>query len=110
MYNDSTQCVQMKNNQKTRLPRKMKKAMAGLLIGSDGSVFFNSRFRLRRYPRTKWVVRAERELRRLWREACDKKRRLRLLESRIVEVEYAVNVMKRFLGDKQVRTEVWREN
>jgi len=47
----------------------MKKAMVGLQIWPDtGGVTYNYRFRLRRYPRTKWVVRAERQFRRKWRE------------------------------------------
>ena len=51
------------------LPRKIKKAMAGLEIWpDDGKVVFNWRFRLRHYPRTKWVVRAERQFNRLWRK------------------------------------------
>lgn len=51
------------------LPRKMKKAMAGLEIWpDDGRVAYNWRFRLRHYPRTKWVVRAERQFKRLWRK------------------------------------------
>lgn len=54
------------------LPRKMKKAMATLLISNDGEVFFKGYYRLRRYPRTKWVVRAERQFRRKWRECMHK--------------------------------------
>lgn len=46
------------------LPRKMKKAMAALLISDDGQVFMNVWYRQRHYPRTKWVVRAERQFRR----------------------------------------------
>jgi len=50
------------------LPRKMKKAMKGLEIWpEDGRVAYNWRFRVRHYPRTKWVVRAERQFKRIWR-------------------------------------------
>lgn len=50
------------------LPRKMKKAMNALLICNDGEVFMKVSYRLRYYPRTKWVVRAERQFRRKWLE------------------------------------------
>lgn len=60
------------------LPRKMLKAMNTLLIDPDtGNTFFNGYYRMIHYPRTKWVVRAERQFRRLWRE----NRRLKGLEA-----------------------------
>lgn len=46
----------------------MKKAMDALLISGDGEVFTKASYRLRHYPRTKWVVRAERQFRRKWLE------------------------------------------
>lgn len=62
----------------------MKKAMNGLLIiPENGKVIYNWRFNLRRYPRTRWVVRAEREFRRLWREDQEKTRKLAELEERL---------------------------
>jgi hypothetical protein len=62
----------------------MKKAMAGLLISNDGEVFFNCWYsNVRHYPRTKWVVRAERQFRRLWRESQRKSRRIQELEERL---------------------------
>ena len=43
------------------LPRKLKKAANGLRIYKDtGEVCYDWHFRVRHYPRTKWVVRAER--------------------------------------------------
>jgi hypothetical protein len=69
---------------KPRLPRKMKKAMKGLIIWTDtGRVSYNYRFCSRHYPRTKWVVRAERHFRRLWRESQRQFRRIQELEERL---------------------------
>lgn len=79
---------------KSRLPRKMKKAMAGLLIlQDDGHVIYNWWFKKRRYPRTKWVVRAEREFRRLWRKSKEKDRRIAELSDEAEELEAAIAVM-----------------
>ncbi len=81
---------------KSRLPRKMKKAMAGLLIlQDDGHVIYNWWFKKRRYPRTKWVVRAEREFRRLWRKSKEKDRRIAELLREKQDLEMRVGTMKR---------------
>lgn len=64
---------------KNHLPRKLKKAMEGLLISEEGVVFFNGWYRLRHYPRTKWVVRAEREFKRVWRENKEKETKIKEL-------------------------------
>lgn len=61
------------------LPRKMKKAMDALLISNDGEVFTKVSYRLRHYPRTKWVVRAERQFRRKWLECKRKDEQLKAL-------------------------------
>ncbi len=61
------------------LPRKMKKAMDALLICNDGDVFFKRNYSLRHYPRTKWVVRAERQFRRKWLECKHKDEQLKAL-------------------------------
>lgn len=70
------------------LPRKTKKAMVGLHIWPDtGKVTYNYRFSLRHYPRTKWVVRAEREFRRIWRENRQRKEQIRLPEAEVRALE-----------------------
>ena len=69
------------------LPRKTKKAMATLLISNDGEVFFKRYYRLRRYPRTKWVVRAERQFRRKWRECNRKDEQIKALKFSTYEKE-----------------------
>lgn len=64
------------------LPRKMKKAVLMLEIDTDkGIVRPTFRARYRRYPRTRWVVRAERQFYRLFSEYQQKVQRLRELES-----------------------------
>lgn len=72
-----------------KLPRKLKKAMDGLLIDPDsGRVFFNSWYRnYRRYPRTKWVVRAERQFRRTWLESVQKEEKFRVLSLVLEEMK-----------------------
>ncbi|MBO5626751.1 MAG: hypothetical protein J5953_13320 [Prevotella sp.] len=83
----------MMKKRKSRLPRKMKKAMSGLLISEDGMVFFNGWFRWRRYPRTRWVVRAERQFRRVWRESKRRDRKIAELSDEAEELEAAIAVM-----------------
>lgn len=84
---------------KERFPRKMKKAMGGLLIlPDDGHVIYSWCFKKRRYPRTKWVVRAEREFRRLWRESKEKDRKIAELERVNKELEMCLGGMKRPSG------------
>lgn len=60
------------------LPRKMKKVMWMLQMYSDGKVVNLYGYR---YPRTKWIVRAEREYRRKWRELVIKREQLRELQA-----------------------------
>jgi hypothetical protein len=69
------------------LPRKLKKAMDTLLISNDGEVFTKVSYRLRRYPRTKWVVRAERQFRRKWLECKRKDELLKALRFSTYEKE-----------------------
>lgn len=77
------------------LPRKMKKAMVGLHIWPDtGKVTYNYRFSQRHYPRTKWVVRAEREFRRIWRENRQLKEQKHLLETVVRALEAYNKVLK----------------
>ena len=71
----------------------MKKAMSGLLISEDGMVFFNGWFRWRRCPRTRWVVRAERQFRRVWRESKRRDRKIAELSDEAEELEAAIAVM-----------------
>lgn len=63
-----------------RMPRKLKKVMNKLRIDPDtGEVFMLWCYRS--YPRTKWVVRAERQFRRLWLEVKRKDEEIRQLEA-----------------------------
>ena len=80
----------MMKKRKSRLPRKMKKAMDGLLISEDGMVFFNGWYRMRHYPRTKWVIRAERQFRREWRKLKEKDRRIAELEAEMTALKSLV--------------------
>ena len=65
---------------KKRMPRKLKKVMNKLRIDPDtGEVFMLWCYRP--YPRTKWVVRAERQFRRLWRELKKKDLQLKQLKA-----------------------------
>lgn len=66
-----------------KYPRKLKKALQALLITWNGKVILNARYRYRNYPRTKWVVRAEWELKRLWRESILKDKIIEELESEL---------------------------
>jgi hypothetical protein len=70
------------------LPRKLKKAIKGLVIYKDtGEVRYNWHFRVRSYPRTRWVVKAERQFIRTWRE-------LKAKDARIKELEAQLQMMK----------------
>lgn len=70
------------------LPRKLKKAINGLRINEyTGRVCYDWHFRVRHYPRTKWVVRAERQFIRAWRE-------LKAKDARIKELEAQLQMMK----------------
>ena len=52
--------------------------MRGLLIDPDtGTVFYNHGFVLRRYPHTKWVFKASKEFRRLWKESKEQDEELK---------------------------------
>lgn len=52
--------------------------MRGLLIDPDtGTVFYNHWFVLRRYPHTKWVFKASKEFRRLWKENKEQDKKLK---------------------------------
>ena len=52
--------------------------MRGLLIYPDtGTVFYNHGFVLRRYPHTKWVFKASKEFRRLWKESKEQDEKLK---------------------------------
>lgn len=80
---------------KERLPRKIKKAMAGLqILPDDGHVIYNWWFKKRRYPHTKWVIRAKREFRRLWRESKIKERKIAELQREIKDLETCLGTMK----------------
>lgn len=90
---------------KRRVPRKLKKALDGLQIYMDTrKVVYRWKFRLRQYPRTKWVVKGERHMRRMVEELERKEREIKRLErisremdKRILELvtmnrEYANNM------------------
>jgi len=61
---------------KTRLPRKLKKALKVLRIYPNSGVVFRFKY----YPQTKWTVRGERQFRRLWRTMKVKEKILKDLE------------------------------
>ena len=66
------------------LPRKLKKAVNGLRINEyTGKVFYDWHFYVRHYPRTKWIVRAERLFIRAWRELKAKDARIKELEAQL---------------------------
>lgn len=67
---------------KDRMPRKLKKAMNELRIWEDTGVVFHPNY-LRPYPRTKWVVRAERQFKRTWRKLKNKVIVIQLLEKEL---------------------------
>ena len=70
------------------LPRKLKKAANGLRIYKDtGEVCYDWLFRVRQYPRTKWVVRAERLFKRAWRELKAKDARIKELEEQLQAIK-----------------------
>ena len=64
---------------KTRLPRKLKKALKVLRIYPDTGVVFRP-LEFENYPQTKWTVRGERQFRRLWRTMKVKEKILKDLE------------------------------
>ena len=47
---------------KEHIPRKLKKVINDVMIADDGRVVYSFRFRIRRYPRTKWVIKCEKTL------------------------------------------------
>ena len=52
--------------------------MRGLLIDyKTGTVFYNHWFVLRRYPHTKWVCKASKEIRRLWKETKEQDKKIK---------------------------------
>ena len=52
--------------------------MRGLLIDyKTGTVFYNHWFVLRRYPHTKWVCKASKEFRRLWKETKEQDKKIK---------------------------------
>lgn len=52
--------------------------MKGLFIDYEtGNVFFTPWFVLRRYPHTKWVFKASKEFRRLWKECKEQDEKLK---------------------------------
>ena len=66
---------------KNRMPRKMKKVMNKLRIDPDTGEVFMPYKNIHPYPRTKWVARAERQFRRLWRELKKKDLQLKQLKA-----------------------------
>lgn len=62
-----------------RLPRKLKKALKDLRCDPSTGVVFRP-FCFGHYPRTKWVVAAERQFRRLIREYHNKGEMIKALE------------------------------
>lgn len=66
---------------KNRMPRKLKKVMNKLRIDPDTGEVFMPYKNIHPYPRTKWVVRAERQFRRLWRELKKKELQLKQLKA-----------------------------
>ena len=64
---------------KTRLPRKLKKALKVLRIYPDSGVVFRP-LEFGNYPQTKWTVRGERQFRRLWRT-------MKVIEKTVKDIE-----------------------
>ena len=71
--------VRFMKKRKRRLPRKLKKAIKDMRCYEDTGVIFRP-FALGHYPRTKWVVAAERQFRRLLRELKEKNKKIKALE------------------------------
>lgn len=89
-----------KKSHKDKIPRKMKKAMDALLVYPDNGAIVIARWRgSRRYPTTKWVVRASRMFSRLWREWKAKDERLRELEEVAKSLQMLTNSCQYAIGE-----------
>ena len=64
---------------KRRLPRKLKKALKVLRIYPNSGVVFRP-LEFENYPQTKWMVRGERQFRRLWRA-------MKVIEKTVKDIE-----------------------
>ena len=67
---------------KHRMPRKMKKALKDMRCWPETGVIFRLHA-YRPYPRTKWVVEAERQFRRLIKEYNDKDQKIKALKKEL---------------------------
>lgn len=84
-------------NRRDKLPRKLKKGMDGLRIDMrTGKVEYSWEFSLRSYPRTKWVVRAERQFHRLFREYLEKDKIIQELTMKKEELDVDIKILKMF--------------
>ena len=88
------------NVRKEKLPRKMKKAMDALLVCPDDGIVYIAKCRNnRRYPRTKWILRASRMFGRLWREWKAKDERIRELEEVAKSLQMLTNSCQYAIGE-----------
>lgn len=67
---------------KNRMPRKVKKALKDMRCWPETGVIFRLHD-YRHYPRTKWVVEAERIFRRLIKEYNDKDQKIKALKKEL---------------------------
>jgi len=72
---------------KERIPRKLKKVINDVMIADDGRVVYSFRFRIRRYPRTKWVIKCEKGIRKLWIEMRRNDERLEYLKEQLKRLD-----------------------
>ena len=90
----------MDKKKQNKLPRKMKKAMDAMLVYPDNGAIVIARWRgSRRYPTTKWVVRASRVFSRLWREWKAKNERIRELEGVAKSLQMLTNSCQYAIGE-----------
>lgn len=81
---------------KKRLPRKLKKAVSRLQIYEDtGKVEYRWLYRLRHYPRTKWVVKGESLMRRMVHECKRKDTEIHRIENDLRILHEAMNYLEK---------------
>ena len=79
---------------KDRMPRKVKKALKDMRCWPETGVIFRLHA-YRPYPRTKWVVEAERQFRRLIKEYNDKNEKIKALEKNLEMINCFLNNEKK---------------
>jgi len=77
--------------------------MRGLLIDyKTGTVFYSHRFVLRRYPHTKWVYKASKEFRRLWKENKEQDEKLKKEIDRFNNLKWIIDEISCYRNKRSV--------